>query len=158
MRYQDQIVKVTQRALDDVCRAALAVPADKLEWKPLGDVRSVLSQMQEIAASASFFMPLVKTGSAPAFDGEARRKAHELQQSFDTLEKCIDEARRSIAELCQAIGAVPDSHLEREVVVPFGGGITMTMADVLGTAAWNMTYHLGQINQIQLMLGDKQMH
>lgn len=158
MRYQDQVVKVTQRALDDVCRAALAVPADKLEWKPLGDVRSVLNQMQEIAVSATFFMPLVTMGAAPEFDAEARKRAMELQRSFDTLTKCIDEARRTVAELCQAIGAVPDAQLEKEVVVPFGGGVTMTIADVLGTAAWNMTYHLGQINQIQLMLGDKQMH
>ncbi len=158
MRYQDQIVKVTQKALDDVCRAALAVPADKLEWCPTGKMRSVLNQMQEIAVSATFFMPLIKTGVAPEFDAEARRKATELQRSFDTLDKCIDEARRTVAVLCQAIGAVPDAQLETEVVVPFGGGVVMTAADVLGTAAWNMTYHLGQINQIQLMLGDMQMH
>ena len=158
MRYQDQIVKVTQRALDDVCRAALAVPEDKLEWCPVGEMRPVLNQMQEIAVSATFFLPLVKTGVAPEFDAAARKKAAELQRSFDTLEKCIIEARRSVAVLCQAIGAVPDAELEKEVIVPFGGGVTMTTADVLGSAAWNMTYHLGQINQIQLMLGDKQMH
>jgi hypothetical protein len=34
----------------------------------------------------------------------------------------------------------------------------MTLAEVLGLPAWNMTYHLGQINQIQLVLGDREMH
>jgi len=34
----------------------------------------------------------------------------------------------------------------------------MTMADVLMLQRWNLTYHLGQINQIQLMLGDAEMH
>ena len=42
--------------------------------------------------------------------------------------------------------------------LPFGGGMTVSMADVLMMHYWNATYHLGQINQIQLMLGDKAMH
>jgi len=29
---------------------------------------------------------------------------------------------------------------------------------VIGKHAWNLAYHQGQINQIQLLLGDKQMH
>lgn len=158
MRYQDQVVKSTQRSLDDVCRAALAIPEDKLEWIPLGEVRSVLDQMQEIAVSGRYFLPLVKTGEAPDFDAVARREAVALRGTFDSLDKCIAEARRSVAVLCQAIESVPDDALEREVVVPFGGGVMMTMADVMNGACWNMTYHLGQINQIQLMLGDKEMH
>lgn len=32
------------------------------------------------------------------------------------------------------------------------------MADVLFLHSWNLTYHLGQINQLQLMLGDREMH
>jgi hypothetical protein len=36
--------------------------------------------------------------------------------------------------------------------------MTVTIADVLGMHYWNLTYHLGQINQIQMMLGDRQMH
>jgi hypothetical protein len=42
--------------------------------------------------------------------------------------------------------------------MPFGGGVVMTMADILSLPSWNMVYHLGQINQIQLMLGDREMH
>ena len=35
---------------------------------------------------------------------------------------------------------------------------TMTLADVMMLCYWNIVYHLGQINQIQLMLGDEEMH
>lgn len=158
MRYQDQLVRVTQKALDDVCRAARAVPDDKHEWSPMGEARSVLSQMQEIAASGHWFLPIIRDGVSPEFDEHARKEAIRLRKSFDTVEKCIEAARGSIGGLCQAIEAFPEDRMELEIHMPFGGGVTLTMADVLGMPAWNMTYHLGQINQIQLMLGDREMH
>jgi hypothetical protein len=158
MRYQDQLVKMTQKALDDVCRAAMAMPADQVDWKPGGEARSVLNQMQEIATSGGWFLPIVRDRTQPEFDGHARREAIRLRRSFDTIEKCIDAAQQSTSELCQAIATFPDSALEDEMTLPFGGGVTMTMADILAMHQWNMTYHLGQINQIQLMLGDREMH
>ncbi len=158
MRYQDQVVRATQKALDDVCRAALSVPADKLEWVPMGDVRTVLSQMQEVATAGSWFLPIVRDRRQPEFDEHARKEAVRLRKSYDTVEKCVEAARNSTSDLCIAIAAFPDSDLEDEMRLPFGGGVVMTMADVLGMHQWNLVYHLGQINQIQLMLGDKEMH
>lgn len=158
MRYQDQVVRCTQKALDDVCRAATAVPEDKLMWIAMGEMRSVLDQMQEIATTASFFIPLVRDGVAPPFDHAARREAVQYRQKLDTLDKCMAEARSTVAELCQAIAILPDELLEREVLVPFGGPVVWTMADVMSGTFWNLVYHLGQINQIQLMLGDSEMH
>lgn len=158
MRYQDQVVKTTYKSLDDVCRAAQAVAADKLDWNPGGEARSILNQMQEIAMAGSWFLPLIRDGKVPEFDRHAIREARRLREQFDTLDKCIDAARSSTSELCQAIAEFPDSELEREMHVPFGGGQTMTMADILAIPSWNMIYHLGQINYVQLMLGDKEMH
>lgn len=158
MRYQDQLVKATQRALEDVCRAALAVPEDQREWSPGGDARSVLSQMREMATAPGWFLPMVRDRTVPEFDEHARREAIRLQRSFDRVEKCVEAAREGVSELCAAIAVFPDEALEDEMHVPFGGGATMTLADVLDLPRWNMVYHLGQINQIQLMLGDREMH
>ncbi len=158
MRYQDQVVRATQKALDDVCRAAVSVPSDKLEWVPQGEARSVLSQMQEVAVAGTWFMPIVRDRKVPEFDEHAMRETVRLRRSFDTIEKCVDAARNSTSDLCMAIAAFPDLALEDEMTLPFGGGVVMTMADVLGMHHWNMIYHLGQINQIQLMLGDRDMH
>ena len=124
----------------------------------MGDVRSTLSQMQEIASGGRWFLPMVKEGKVPDFDQHARREAELLRKSYDTVDKCVEAARASTSDLCQAISAVSDAMLEEELYLPFGGGMTATMADVLSMHAWNMTYHLGQINQIQLMLGDREMH
>jgi uncharacterized damage-inducible protein DinB len=158
MRFQDHVVRTTQKAVDDVIRAAQAVPADHIDWTPMGSARSVLSQMREIATTADFFLPIVQEGTVPVFDEHARREAIRIRQSHDTLEKCVEGARRGVSELCQAISAFPDSRLEEEISMPFGGGVTMTMSEVLALPSWNMVYHLGQINQIQLMLGDRDMH
>lgn len=158
MRYQDQIVRSTQKALDDICRAAQALPEDRSQWVPMGDVRPVLSQMQEIATTARWFLPIIRDGLIPDFDEHAIREAVRLRQSFDTIEKCVEGAKESLGELCSAISAFPDERLEAEITLPFGGGMAMTMADVLSLPSWNMIYHLGQINQIQLMLGDREMH
>jgi len=158
MRYQDQVVRATQKALDDVCRAALAVPPDRLEWIPMGEARHVLSQMQEVATAGTWFIQIVRDRKPPEFDEHARRETLRLRKSYDTIEKCVEGARNTTSELCQAIASFPDSALEDEMRLPFGGGVLMTMADVLGMHHWNMVYHLGQINQIQLMLGDRDMH
>jgi uncharacterized damage-inducible protein DinB len=158
MRYQDQVVRSTHKALEDVVRAARAVPEERLDWSPGGEARSVLNQMQEIATAGAWFLPVVRDGHVPEFDEHARREAARIRQSYDTLEKCIEAARQTTGELCRAIAAVPDERLEVEMRLPFGGGMNVTMADLLGMHAWNMIYHLGQINYVQLMLGDREMH
>ncbi len=154
MRYQDQVVRQTQKALDDICRAALAVADEKRDWKPGGEARSALGQMQEIAISAGWLMPILSDGRFPEDDDPA----FEHMRENDTVDKCIEAARSSTTEICQAIAQFPDARLEDEMRMPFGGGITMTFAEILGLHHWNMVYHLGQINQIQLILGDKIMH
>lgn len=158
MRFQDHVVRTTQKAMEDVIRAAQAVPEEQVDWVPMGAARSVLSQMREIATTADFFLPIVREGKPPIFDEHARREAVRIRQSHDTLDKCVDGARRGVSELCQAISAFPDARLEDEISLPFGGGVIMTMTEVLALPSWNMVYHLGQINQIQLMLGDREMH
>lgn len=148
---------MTQKALGDICRAAEAVPEDQADWSAGGEARSVLNQMQEIATSGTWFLPIVESGVVPVFDKEAGKEHTKFRKTLTSLAECVAEARQSTSELCQAIMAFPDSDLEKEVTLPFGIGST-TMADVLTMHHWNMVYHLGQINQVQLILGDREMH
>ena len=152
MRLQDQIVKITQHALDDVCRAASALPENKKDWSPGGSARSALSQMQEIAATPAVMLPILS--------GAASKK-HEhgkAPQAPDSIERCVEVARGEFGRLCQAISAFPDMRMDEEIQTPFGEESVMTMADALMLPYWNLVYHLGQINQIQLVLGDTEMH
>lgn len=152
MRLQDQIVKQTQRAMDDVIRSVDALPTDKRDWAPEGG-RSALSQLREIAMVPHFYITILKTGAPPAFDDHA----HEMP-SLTTVDECRTEAMKATSELCRMIREFPDSDLEKEITLPFNGGMVVTMADLLGLHYWNTVYHLGQINFIQTLLGDKEMH
>lgn len=158
MRYQDQIVKQTQRALDSVLRAVEALPEDRRDWKPAETSRSALNQLQEIAMAPKMFVPLVEEGTMPDFDDHALQEQERTRTGIDTFEKCREASMDGTSVICQVISEFPDDRLEEEVTLPFAGGMTMTMADVLGLHAWNLTYHLGQINYIQTMLGDMEMH
>lgn len=153
MRLQEHLVRSTQRALDDVCRAALAVPADRRDWSPGGEARSVLDQMREVALTGTWFLPILAGGTVPSgVDHQA------VAQEWGTVEECVEAARERIGALCRAMADFPDEGLEHEVHLPFGGGTVLPMSDVLALAGWNLVYHLGQINQIQLILGDREMH
>jgi hypothetical protein len=158
MRYQDQVIKLTQKALGDVCRAALAVPEEKRTWSPAEAARSTLQQMQEIALAGRVFHRLIREGSPKVFEEHFRQDQAALVADLDTVESCVDAAQLATSELCSAIAEFPASRLDEEVTLPFGGGTVMTFGDVLELHRWNMVYHLGQINQIQLMLGDREMH
>lgn len=158
MRFQEQIVRMTQRALQDLIRAAEAFPSDRLEWSPAPTGRSALSMMQEAATSARWLLPLIESGSMPAFDDHARREAAALRASYDDLPKCVAASLAGTGELCRAILALPDSQLEQEIQVPFGGGTMMTLADVSSLHYWNLVYHLGQLSYIQTLYGDLEMH
>ncbi len=158
MRYQDEIVRITQKALDDVCRAARSIPEDRADWVPMGEARSVLNQMQEIAVAATWFFNIVQDLKVPKEPDQSIDETMVRARKLLTVEACIDMARTTTAELCKAILAFPDEAMELEVILPFDEGQTVIMADVLFLHSWNLTYHLGQINQLQLMLGDREMH
>ncbi|CAN5516559.1 hypothetical protein BH11ARM2_BH11ARM2_30230 [soil metagenome] len=153
MRLQDYLVSVTLGSLDDVCRAALAVPTDKADWSPGGEARSTLDQMREVATGAELFLPLVRGDGMPDFSVHMRTRAGLID-----VESCAALARESTSNLCREIAAFPDERLDEEIALPFAGGVRWTMAELLGKHHWNLTYHLGQISQIQLMLGDRAMH
>ncbi len=157
-RIQDQTVKLTQRAVDDLIRAVEALPPDRRDWKPAETARSALDQLREVAVAPDWFVPILESGVASQFTDHDRRALLEARRELDTFEKCRERALASTSRLCAAISTLPDSRLSDEVRLPFGGGQIATVADVAGLHYWNATYHLGQVNYIQTLLGDLAMH
>lgn len=155
MKIQDFIVRQTQKALGDFLRAVESLPEDKRDWSPVPDIRSAMSMVQEVAVVPSFHLRLVEGLSIPPeLHGELQARASELV----TFESGREAAMAATTELCQAILQFPSERLDDEVMLPFGPGMTFTMAEVLGLHHWNLVYHLGQVNYIQTALGDKEMH
>ncbi|MCE9558253.1 MAG: DinB family protein, partial [Armatimonadetes bacterium] len=97
----------------------------------------------EILAKGGFEM----SEEAMAQYGEAISK----MTSFDECKATLDE---NLKTMNAAISAFPESRLSEEITLPWG---TFNFAEVMAIPAWNFDYHLGQINYIQTLYGDKEM-
>lgn len=158
MRYQDQIIRSTRMALDDLFRTAKAVPPDKIEWKPLEEGRSVLDQLQECAQAPEFFRTVLEERACPPFDEEKWKQSLKERKEWDTIEKCEERAKVNTEKLLETIRNFPEEDLDVMVYFPFQGGLLRSVADIMGFHYWNLVYHTGQINYIQTLYGDKEMH
>lgn len=156
--YQNLVITITWRALDDFFRTARTVPVDKLEWQPLECGRSVLSQMQEVAQVPIFFIPILNARAMPPFDKKEYVKALKARKQWQTLDECEQVCRENTEKLFAVIRDFPDDDLHLPVFLPFNGGMTRTMADVMMLHYNNTIYHTGQINYIQTLYGDTEMH
>ena len=79
-----------------------------------------------------------------------------LKKSLSTVgdaEKCL---REGTAKLLTMIREMPDDKLAEKIDLPWG--VTWTLAEVANMHDWNLVYHVGQINYIQTLLGDFEMH
>jgi uncharacterized damage-inducible protein DinB len=155
LRFQDQVIKVTQRTVADLVRAVEALPPDRVDWSP-GGARSAMDQLREVAAVPQAILEILEGGGG-SMAGHAERMRTQAVAS-ETLADLADRALAETARLCAVIASFPDSQLEEEVSLPFGPGSTWTRADLLMQHYWNATYHLGQVNFIQTILGDQAMH
>ena len=158
MRFQDYVIQTTERAVEDLFRTARAVPEDKLNWKPMDNGRSTLSVLQECAQFPLIAVPMLLTRQMPPFTHDVMVKAIEERSKWETLEECEEICRNNSEELYKAIREFPDSDLQHTIVLPFGGGMVRSMADIMMMHYWNTTYHFGQLNYLQTLLGDKEMH
>jgi hypothetical protein len=154
----EQVVRLTQKSLEDLIRAIEALAPEAQTASPGGLARSPLEQLREVALAPAWLLPLLAEGRPHHGHEEMKRRLGRLPSDASAFRGLCEEARRTTSELCQAIEAFDPARLEEEVTIPFGFRTVLTMADVIGLHYWNIVYHLGQINQIQLMAGDREMH
>ncbi len=159
MNFQDYIIEAIQKAIDEVFRYAKAVPADKLEWKPLDTGRSVLDQVQEISQAPDYVTGMIggtPQGEAPGQDNWEKLVAE--RQAWTTIEACERESKKRLDGLFAAIRNTSEEDLSKTVWLPYDGGRDFTWREIMEYPRWNATYHAGCIAYIQLLYGDKEMH
>jgi uncharacterized damage-inducible protein DinB len=67
-----------------------------------------------------------------------------------------DFVMASAKEVCDVIDALSDEELKGEITMPWGAVYPVVEAILLPSS--HMSYHDGQMNYIQLLLGDTMMH
>lgn len=157
MRYQDQMVTMTENALKALLVAVKAMPADKLEWKVEGSARSALDQLQEVAQSLLYSIPMLNQRKAE-WDMEKFQSLVAERKQWETVEQCEAKMWANFGTYKAVALAFPDSDLSETIWLPFGKGFESTLAEILAYPYWNAVYHLGAINFIQTAYGDFEMH
>ena len=158
MRYQDYIVDATREAAKEAFRYAKAVPADKLEWKPLDAGRSVLDMCRELAMCPGWAYDIIEGKEQPEWNEETMAAIKKEQEQWKTVDDCEAEFNRRFAKLEGLFKGISDERLKETKWLPYDGGRDFTVAEMMDYPRWNCTYHLGQIGYVQTLDGDRDMH
>ena len=159
MKFKDMVIEMTKKAAADLFRSARAMPEDRLAWQPEGQGRSALDILKEC----------VQMGEAPLFflgpngpkepTPDEYKKWQEEQKQWKTIDDCEKAFYEKFDNSIGAFKEINQDNLEKEVDFPFGKpGEKISMAGVMLSTYWQLVYHLGQVNYIQVLYGDKEMH
>lgn len=158
MNYQHHMIDATQKAADEFFRYALAVPSEKLDWKPLDAGRSVLDQAREVAKCADWTYELIGTDKPFEFDESKMAEQKVEMDEWSTAAECQRACNEKLARLFELYRGLPDARLVDTKWLPFDGGRDFTVAEMMEYPRWNFNYHLGQVAYVQTLYGDKDMH
>ena len=132
----------TMQAAETLCKDTSYIPDEMLDWSPMDFGKSANTILAECAK--------VNLSIADAIRGAVPRQA---ELDFQSLKSCVVDSAK---EVCNAIDSLSDSDLEGDMQMPWGMIFPTTQAILLPVS--HMTYHDGQINYIQLLLGDTKFH
>ena len=96
----------------------------------------------------------VLRGETASFPTPEERDAFAASVSSKAVAKSMLDA--SAADLCSAIEGLPAEDWMTKVMAPWG--MEVTKANLCSWSALHMMYHDGQINLIQILNGDHEVH
>ncbi|MBC7529676.1 MAG: DinB family protein [Chthonomonadaceae bacterium] len=131
----------------------MAIEEEKRNVSPGGVARTPLYMTAECAAIngmvAGFFR-----GEVIAMPSQEERDA--FIGSFDTTEKVLTLLETNTTALAEALSNLHDDQLAETVMTPFGREMSrFEFADMI---VGHMNYHRGQLNYVQTLYGDSEMH
>ena len=148
MTVQEFQARKIERMAQTVAHFVATTSADRLTWCPaVGDescTRSVLGQVAECIAVNRRFAALL-SGVEPPAEQPAAEDGAAAQEALIA----------SGQALAAAVRTLPDDALAKTYATPRGD---LPGEVVIDLPYRNMAYHGGQINFIQLLLGDKEFH
>lgn len=145
---QHFLARAIPKATEDLLTALNLLPEDKRNWSPMGDARTALDMVAEIAILNGSTADMIRDRAFGDMDMEGYMKEKaELAGDWPRLQKTLEE---NTARVIKAIEELPDSDLAAEITMPWGN---MTLEQISSYPYWNTCYHEGQINYIASMLG-----
>jgi uncharacterized damage-inducible protein DinB len=129
-----------------VLAAARHIPEDKLTWSPGGKATSALQILGHVSGFVEWLVQSIESGQM--YQGSTDDSPANLAEA----EALCKAAMERFATWARGLS---DETLSKDVVFPWE---TAPAWRVLNYFDWNNTYHMGQLNYIQLLLGDEEMY
>lgn len=119
---------------------------------PGGKARAACNFMSEAGLINSASAQVIKD---PSTKVDLQGQFHMLGE-IGTMAQSREIFNKGCADLSEAIMATPDSELGADVTAPWG--LPTTKGMLMLHSISHCMYHLGQLNQIQLIKGDEEVH
>jgi uncharacterized damage-inducible protein DinB len=133
--YRSEVMAEVMIQESEFVRLAEAIPADKYAWRPSSDVRTIAEVFLHASSANYNLYKLVGTPTPAGVDTK------NLERSTTDKAKIIATLKASYAHAKAAIGAMPDSDLEK--TLDWNGG-KITERGVLLFIVQHIAQHLGQ--------------
>lgn len=146
---QEFLADATLHKATELEAALNHLPEDKRNWSPMGDARTALDQVAEVAIMNGGTADIIRTKKFLAdfsMESFAAARKH-LCDNPDAMHALLKENTEKVVT---AIRETTDEELNAEVQMPWG---PMTVAQIMAYPLWNMGYHEGQINYIGSLAG-----
>jgi len=139
----------TMRQAELIVKDAKYIPEERFAFCPAGCAKTAKDILAEIASGN------VMLGAAIAQEGPDEEFTKRVAQAttLEVLGKLVIE---SAEKACRVMDSLSEADLDREVTMPWGAKFRIGEAIFLPIS--HMTYHDGQINYIQTLLGDSKFH
>ncbi len=143
------IAEQTLRMAENYCHFITYTQPDRLDWRPdlagSARMRSILEQVAECVDVNYKIAALLRGEELPTTE----------TATFAAGPAACDSIMASSQALAQAIGALSVEDLEKTFQHPRAA---MLGKNVILMPMRNMGYHIGQLNQIQMLYGDAEFH
>jgi hypothetical protein len=154
---KELILTMLQFGHDGILNTFNAVPDDKLSWKPLDSGRPIVDLFSEVAQTCGMVAEVARTRgeSKPSYE---RFKEMAVERREWDKSRALAALEANFAALKSAVEGLSEEELATAVTMPIGGGRTLPLAGWVMMAYRSMISRFAQINYIQTLYGDFDMH
>jgi hypothetical protein len=146
------------RAKDQLTRALANTPDDKVNWAPSPTARTPVQIVVHCAQALRNINEFLDGQPFPVTDTAAADKFfREQEQPFTTREQAVSLLEKNSAEYLAWLDALTPERLNTSIQLPFGLGSAPVAAGLAFPAAHTQG-HVGQIDYIQTIYGDRAWH
>jgi hypothetical protein len=154
---KDLIRTLLQQGHDGLLKTFNAVPDDKLTWKPLDNGRHALDLFGEAAQTCAMVAEVARSRgeTKPSYETFKRMAGERVDWDKATA---LSQLETNSTALFAAVEELSEEELAAPVTMPIGGGMTQPLGNWVMMAYRTLVSRFAQINYIQTLYGDFDMH